>query len=91
MTTLDDGRDAEPITDSADSRASEQPARAGGGALDRAACAQRGAYDPLRGFREEFVLPPETIYLDGNSLGARDRRGPQSVPRTSSPRSGGPV
>ena len=37
--------------------------------IDRAACENRDANDPLRAFREEFLLPPETIYLDGNSLG----------------------
>src|SRR5699024_8815959 len=33
--------------------------------IDRAACENRDANDPLRAFREEFLLPPETIYLDG--------------------------
>lgn len=39
--------------------------------LDRAACEARDHTDPLADFREEFHLPPETIYLDGNSLGPR--------------------
>ena len=39
--------------------------------LDRAACEARDHTDPLADFRKEFLLPPETIYLDGNSLGPR--------------------
>jgi kynureninase len=31
------------------------------------------ASDPLARFRERFYLPPETIYLDGNSLGLLSR------------------
>lgn len=30
--------------------------------------------DPLRSFREEFFLPPSTIYFDGNSLGLMSKR-----------------
>ncbi|WP_210603696.1 kynureninase [Brevibacterium oceani] len=39
--------------------------------LDRAACEARDRTDPLADFRKDFLLPPETIYLDGNSLGPR--------------------
>ena len=33
-------------------------------------CEQMDARDPLRHFRAEFELPEDTIYLNGNSLGA---------------------
>jgi kynureninase len=32
------------------------------------------AGDPLRDFRERFVIEPGIVYLDGNSLGWRPRR-----------------
>lgn len=36
----------------------------------RAQCLEADRNDPLAEHRDAFVLPPETIYLDGNSLGA---------------------
>ncbi len=37
------------------------------------------ASDPLRAFRERFELPPNVVYLDGNSLGALPRATRQRI------------
>src|SRR5699024_2041326 len=42
-------------------------------AVTRTDCEDRDANDALRDFRAEFLLPPGTIYLDGNSLGPRTK------------------
>jgi len=39
----------------------------------REACVARDSVDPLRAFRDRFVLPEGIIYLDGNSLGPMPR------------------
>ena len=40
---------------------------------NRDACIALDASDPLASFKEQFELPPNTIYLDGNSLGPMPR------------------
>ncbi len=43
------------------------------GALTREAAAALDSDDPLRAFRERFVIDPDVVYLDGNSLGCLPR------------------
>ena len=39
----------------------------------RETCLIADQQDPLAGFRQQFDLPPNTVYLDGNSLGVLPR------------------
>ena len=45
----------------------------------RAACAALDAADPLAPLRARFTVPPELIYLDGNSLGVLPAATPQRL------------
>jgi kynureninase len=53
-----------------------------GAALGRDAAAELDARDPLRDFRERFVIDPALVYLDGNSLGCLPRRTVARLERT---------
>jgi len=46
---------------------------------DLAAVRTWDASDPLRSFRDRFELPPNVVYLDGNSLGALPRATRQRI------------
>jgi kynureninase len=48
----------------------------------REACVARDCVDPLRGFRDRFMIPEGLIYLDGNSLGPMPRTAAGSLGRT---------
>ncbi len=48
----------------------------------REACVARDSADPLRNFRERFVIPEGIIYLDGNSLGPMPRAAAGVLGRT---------
>jgi kynureninase len=37
--------------------------------------------DPLSGYRERFYIPPDTIYMDGNSLGLLSKNAERSIHR----------
>lgn len=47
--------------------------------LDRDACEELDAEDPLAPIRSQFVVPEDLIYLDGNSLGVLPRAAPERV------------
>ncbi len=53
-----------------------------GAALGRDAAAELDVRDPLRDFRERFVIDPALVYLDGNSLGCLPRTTVARLERT---------
>src|SRR5690625_6964062 len=46
---------------------------------NKAYALQMDAEDPLASFRDEFYLPPSSIYFDGNSLGLMSKRAETSA------------
>jgi kynureninase len=60
----------------------EAPSMSSASMTSREACVARDSIDPLRGFRDRFVIPEGTIYLDGNSLGPMPRIAPGLLNRT---------
>jgi kynureninase len=50
--------------------------------MSRDQCVARDAADPLRGFRDRFMIPEGIIYLDGNSLGPMPRAAANVLNRT---------
>ena len=50
--------------------------------ISRDECVARDFVDPLRGFRDRFVIPESIIYLDGNSLGPMPRAAAGVLNRT---------
>ena len=47
--------------------------------LSLEAARARDAADPLRDFHDRFLLPPDIVYLDGNSLGALPKTAPDRI------------
>jgi kynureninase len=47
--------------------------------MNRSDCRHLDAQDPLAALRDQFALPPNKIYLDGNSLGVLPRATAQRV------------
>ncbi len=50
--------------------------------ISRNDCLARDNADPLAGLRDEFLLPGDVIYLDGNSLGPLTRRARERLVQT---------